>query len=174
MNPTTPHLVKITLVLTLLFTAGNVFSQIIYVSTAGDDGNTGDSWAQAYRTLFHAIDQADPGDDIWVAAGTYYPTFNSSDRDASFFLLNGVAIYGGFAGTETELSQRNIELNETILSGDINQSGDHDGNSYSVVDGSGVDQTAVLDGFTITMGNADGSVGGDGAPSRAGAGIFIN
>ncbi|TVR77992.1 MAG: DUF1565 domain-containing protein, partial [Saprospirales bacterium] len=148
----------------------NTFYVNVEVINPGD----GSSWACALEDLQDALDIAQPGDSIWVATGVYFPTFNPSDREASFFLLNDVAIYGGFAGTETELSQRNIELNETILSGDINGSGDHDGNSYSVVNGSGVDQTALLDGFTITMGNADGSVGGDGAPSRAGAGIFIN
>jgi hypothetical protein len=67
-----------------------------------------------------------------------------------------VAVYGGFAGTETARDQRNLVTNVTILSGDLN--GDDVGftnnseNVYNVVTGA---TGATLDGFTITAGNAN-------------------
>src|SRR5262249_5600427 len=95
------------------------------------------------------------------ASGTYTPT-TILDRTASFMFTSGVAIYGGFAGNEALLSQRDWIANPTILSGDL--LGD-DGpnfannteNSYHVVQSSEADASAILDGVTITGGNADGS-----------------
>jgi hypothetical protein len=63
--------------------------------------------------LNKAIFIANPGDQIWVAAGTYIPI--DEVRGHSFWLKNGVKIYGGFAGTESKLEQRNWVDNETIL-----------------------------------------------------------
>jgi hypothetical protein len=80
-----------------------------------------------------------------------------------------VALYGGFAGGETDLSQRDVAANLTILTGDLAGNDDPaefpDGpsyaeNSYHVMNGSDVDATAVLDGFTITGGNANTGSGG--------------
>jgi hypothetical protein len=103
------------------------------------------------------------GDDvqIWVAAGTYTP---GAARTDTFQLVNDVAIYGGFAGGETLLSDRDPDpaTNGTVLSGDLNGDdtanfGNRSDNSYHVVEAPiGVNNTAVLDGFTITGGNAEG------------------
>jgi hypothetical protein len=73
----------------------------------------------------------------------------------SFVLKNGVAVYGGFAGNETLREQRNFQINVTILSGDIGSVGNSNDNSYHVVVGSNSDNSAVLDGFTVTGGNAN-------------------
>lgn len=86
--------------------------------------------------------------------GTYNPTVPAG-REATFQLITGVAIYGGFLGTESSLTDRDWETNVTTLSGDIGIEGDTADNSYHVVTGSGTDATAILDGFTITSGNAD-------------------
>ena len=107
--------------------------------------------------------------EIWVAAGTYNPSYEidggygdySPDRHATFDIPSGVAVYGGFTGSEDEvdLSQRDWANNVTILSGDIDGNdaeGDRSGNSYHVVSFYSVNQNTVLDGFTITGGNADG------------------
>ena len=135
-----------------------------YVKPNGSDGNTGASWEQAFRTLQQALAVATAGDEIWVAAGAYYPDEGpgqtNNDRSSTFQLRNGVGVFGGFAGTETLRTQRNWVSNVTILSGNIDQSGDNSGNAYSVATGSATDATAVLDGFTVKDGNSDDSGGG--------------
>jgi predicted outer membrane repeat protein len=117
--------------------------------------NDGSSWTDAYTSLQAAITAASSGE-IWVADGTYYPT-GGTDRTIAFGLKNGVAIYGGFDGAETAFGDRDWTTNVTILSGDIGTPSDATDNSYHVVIGSGTDDTAILDGFTITAGNANGS-----------------
>ncbi len=130
---------------------------------------TGDcsSWANAC-TLQTALSVAVSGDEIWVGAGTYKPT-TGSDRSVAFQLKNGVGVYGGFAMTETLRSQRNWTANVTILSGDIGAAGNNSDNSYHVVTaGSGTNNTAILDGFTVTGGNANGSTD----PDDCGGGMY--
>ncbi len=119
---------------------------IYYVKSSGS-GN-GSSWAQAFGNPKDALAVATQGDQIWVAAGTYKP--GTSNRDDSFTLVSGVGMYGGFAGTETELEDRDPKANRTILSGDLAGA-----NSYHVIVADGVDNS-VLDGFTVTLGYADG------------------
>ncbi|MHC4140315.1 MAG: choice-of-anchor Q domain-containing protein [Planctomycetota bacterium] len=82
-------------------------------------------------------------------------------RSATFHLVNGVAVRGGFAGLGApDPDARDIAMYGTVLSGDLAGDDDTGGssaeNSYTVVTGSGTDAAAVLDGFTITAGNADG------------------
>ncbi len=115
-------------------------------------GICGADWTANACSLQNALSQAVSGDEIWVAAGTYRPTA-TGDRTVTFQLKSGVALYGGFAGTETLRSERDWATNVTILSGDIGTLGTVTDNSYNVVTGSGMDATAVLDGFTITGGN---------------------
>ncbi|GAB5519161.1 MAG: hypothetical protein RhofKO_14120 [Rhodothermales bacterium] len=148
-----------------------------YVNVAATGANDGTSWTNAFTSLQVALRGADSGDEIWVAAGTYYPDAGlgqaDGNRSASFQLKTGVTLYGGFAGSETSLGQRSIADNPTILSGDLDQNDGADfannsENAYHVVTATGPDATAVLDGFTITAGNADGS--GD---DRRGGGIYV-
>jgi predicted outer membrane repeat protein len=127
---------------------------VIYVKANATGANNGSSWTNAYTSLQAALAAAGNGDQIWVASGTYYPT-SGSNRSDTFSLKNGVAIYGGFAGTETLVMQRDPQVNVTILSGDIGASNQTKDNSYHVVVASGTNSSAVLDGFTIMRGNAD-------------------
>jgi hypothetical protein len=86
-----------------------------YVTVAGTAINNGTTWA-APKTLQTAIAAAVAGDEIWVAAGIYKPTTTNS-RTVFFAMKSGVAVYGGFVGTEGLLTERNIAANATILSG---------------------------------------------------------
>jgi hypothetical protein len=81
---------------------------LIHVATSGDDGNDGLSWSTAKRTVQAGVNAAQPGRQVWVAVGTYVENIS---------LKPGVALYGGFAGLETRLYQRNWRANETILDG---------------------------------------------------------
>ncbi len=132
-------------------------------------GWTGEACTFRYIDLQLALSMYFPGDEIWVAKGTYKPTCDTH-REATFQLKNDVAIYGGFTGSETTRSARNWAANPTILSGDIGKTGDKTDNSYHVVTGSGTNNTAILDGFVITGGNADGAQ----SPHNHGGGIYNN
>ena len=135
-------------------------ASVRYVKPVASGTGDGSSWADASDNLQAMIDASGTGDEVWVAAGTYKPT-TTNDRSISFVMKNGVAIYGGFNGTETLLSQRNWVTNVTILSGDIGTVGDNSDNSYHVIfnNNNGLNSTAVLDGFTITGGKTSGSFG---------------
>ena len=89
----------------------------VYVNVTATGTNDGSSWTNAYSSLQNALDNAASGNEVWVAAGTYSP--GSAVTDFFNVGVQGQAIYGGFAGTETMLSQRDIATNKTILSGDV-------------------------------------------------------
>ena len=122
--------------------------QVIYVNAAAPGGGNGKRWASAFNSLSEALEAAERGDSIWVGSGTYYPT-TDENRDASFTLKKGVSVYGGFQGSETQLSERDWGRNRTVLSGDIGKKGAADDNVCHVVRGA---DEAVLDGFVITGG----------------------
>ena len=144
---------------------------VVYVNAAATGGNDGSSWVNAYTSLPSALTAANSGDEIWVASGTYRPT-TTTNRDVSFPLKNGVGTYGGFLGTETLRSQRDPAANVTILSGDIGTPGSSSDNSYHVVTAdSTVTASTVLDGFTITGGNANGLSASN---QDRGGGMWVN
>ncbi|MCP4442062.1 MAG: T9SS type A sorting domain-containing protein [Aureispira sp.] len=129
---------------------------IIYVNHAAVGSNNGTSWTDAYTSLKAGLDAANSGSSIWVAGGTYMPTGNA-DRTMSFEVASGVKVYGGFAGGEGQLSQRDWATNPTVLSGDLGTQGDPSDNSYNVVRLQNTDTTTTLDGLIIEHGNANGS-----------------
>jgi hypothetical protein len=146
---------------------------IVYVDASAGGAGTGLNWTDAKTNLQDGMEMALSGDQVWVAAGVYYPDEGSAptedDPMTTFTLKNGVAVYGGFAGGETTLSERNWETNVTVLSGDIDQDDTTDSNgvvtdvgdiagtnAYHVVKGGGTNSSAILDGFTITAGRANG------------------
>jgi hypothetical protein len=146
---------------------------IIYVDDDAPAGGNGRTWETAYKYLQDALSAAQSGDKICVAEGTYKPDqgtgVTAGDRQATFQLINGVTIKGGYAGFgEPDPNARDIQLYKTILNGDLDGN-DIDvnypwglwneptrtENSYHVVTGSGTDPNTILDGFTITAGNAN-------------------
>ena len=102
-------------------------AEVIYVDADATGANDGSSWADAYNFLQDALTAAWSGDEIRIAQGIYTPDTNladpngSGDRTATFQLINGVTIKGGYAGEGTpDPNARDIELYETILTGDLN------------------------------------------------------
>jgi hypothetical protein len=150
-----------------------VAARTIYVDGSAAGAGDGSSWADAYADLQAGLSAARGGDEVWVAAGTYLPTVErggTGERYRAFQLAIGVEVYGGFVGTETSRDERRWRAHETVLSGDIN--GDdidsldsydlsREDNCYHVLyhsEEAVLDETAVLDGFTITGGNANGGL----------------
>ncbi|MBL7827620.1 MAG: DUF1565 domain-containing protein, partial [Saprospiraceae bacterium] len=162
----------------MLLLGWSLNAQTIYVKHNASGANNGASWANAYTSLEQALSVASPGQTIWVAAGTYKPTASS---DYTFPVADGMQLYGGFAGTESSLNQRNIAANPTILSGDINGddipgnfTDNRSDNSQHVVTCIELSSNpgVVVDGFTIRNGH---TLLGTGNPdlSRRGGGILI-
>lgn len=146
----------------------------VYVHASLATGaNDGTSWSNAFRgpdALPLALASASAGDHVWVARGKYRPS-STGVRSASFVIQDGVEVYGGFAGGETSLAQRDIAVNRTTLSGDLAGDDvllDFGDNSYHVVTTAGAGATALLDGFRVEGGNADGT----GVDAR-GAGVYL-
>ncbi len=142
----------------LLLSSGAVQGATTWYVKPGGTGSGNGSWGVAASSaqLATIIAGAAAGDQVWVAAGTYYPTTGTS-RTVAFTLKSGVAVYGGFNGTETSLGARNWTTNLTILSGDIGVAGVNTDNSYNVVVSTGNTAGTILDGFTIENGNANGA-----------------
>jgi predicted outer membrane repeat protein len=146
-----------------LFAAGD----ICYVDLDAGGSNNGSSWSNAFIDLQSAL--GDPlCAEVWVAEGTYYPT-SGSNRTIKFWIPEGVEVYGGFDGSETLRDQRDYETNLTILSGDIGTPGDDSDNTAQVVAMDADANTMVLDGFTITKGNANA-----GGPHVYGGGMSLD
>ncbi|MCK6455474.1 MAG: right-handed parallel beta-helix repeat-containing protein [Phycisphaerae bacterium] len=170
---------------------GATAQPILYVNASASGANNGSSWADAFVHLQDAFANAQPGSgvtQIWVAAGTYRPDESTvsptgtGDINATFLLIDGVALYGGFAGVEAQLNQRDFTTNLTVLSGDL---GADDApitpgfpqpswadNCYHVVSAMGVGGSALLDGFIVTHGHA--SAGGGPDPRAFGAALFVS
>ena len=172
-------------ILVLLITAMICLSahgKVIYVDADATGANGGTSWANAYVYLQDALADANDSDkpvEIRVAQGTYKPDQGVDqtlgDRQATFLLISGVKLRGGFAGSVAlDPNVRDVELHVTILSGDLNSDDvevvnpdfladepSRAENSYHVVTGRSTDETAVMEGFVITGGNADGPLLGD-------------
>jgi hypothetical protein len=128
-----------------------------YVNLAAPGADNGASWADAFTNLQSALSVAQSGDSVWIAQGTYYPT-SSTDRMISFEPRSGVRIFGGFAGTENNLSQRDWEIHRTILSGDIGIPGDSTDNTNNIMAFGAVEEGTLLDGLTFQGGYSEGFV----------------
>lgn len=176
-------LLSIVTLFAFVFAAPASAGDVAFVSASAKSGGDGVSWETAFDDLQDAIDLASNAKNgitqIWVTAGVYKPDRGSGDRDDSFAMLSGVGFYGGFAGGEKNLDERDPVANETILSADLqdNDVADADiidpsvfDNSFHVLIAEDVDASARLDGFSIVGGTAHGSP----FPRNVGGGIFID
>ena len=153
----------------------NLLPRTVYVDDDAEPGGNGTSWTLAYRYLQDALYEAgiDPTvAEIHVGQGTYWPDQDvgghviENDPLMTFQLLNGVALYGGYAGLSTggDPDEREVVHFPTTLDGTMEHT-----QAYHVVTASGTDATAILDGFWITQGHAYGP-----APHDQGGGICIS
>jgi len=170
-----------------LATATPLAEDVLYVKPESYGAEDCSSWDDACG-LQDALDTALYGDQIWVAAGIYTPTQQTDptdERSATFEMQSGVGIYGGFAGGETDFAQRDWGSNINVLSGDLdgNDLTDPTGvitdttnvngsNAYHVVSSEGVTETAILDGFSIAGGVADGDYSYEPCVDRCGGGMY--
>ncbi len=165
-----------------LWVPGAAAAATHYVDEVAPPGGDGSSWNTAFAYLQDALAVAQPGDFVLVAGGTYRPDRSTGspggngNRTATFSLESGVTLRGGYAGSGgADPDARDLALYETILSGDL-LGDDQPGfvnvadNALHVVTGSGVDASAVLDGFTIVGGNADFTA----TPFNAGGGLYCS
>jgi uncharacterized repeat protein (TIGR01451 family) len=181
-----------------LATPQTVHAQTIITVDADAPGPVRDglSWTTAYTSVQDALDLTNANGgvtyEIWVAEGVYYPDEGGGHVDnavsESFRIAwDNVQLYGGFAATETLRTQRDWLAHPTILSGDIDQNdANADGNfiaetwadlqgsnAYHVLWLDGVTNQSltaatVLDGFTVTGGNASSSS----PPNYLGGGLY--
>lgn len=156
---------------------------IVFVDRDATGADDGTSWENAFTQLQSALDAARIGNEIWVAEGRYVPTagydMNAdgrvATREQTFELKDGVAMYGGFAGTESMRDGRDPGSHPTVLSGDHDDNdafvdGSYMGygeNSFHVLVARMVGRASVLDGFTVSGGNANGP-----GSERMGAGLY--
>ncbi len=120
----------------------SIVPETFYVSTNGSDANDGKSWDTPFATLQKAINEAENigGGDIWVKSGEY-------DFGGEIELVEGVYIYGGFAGTEKSLEER-VDGNETVISG---------GGTHGIFAANGI-ENVKLDRLTLANGKAESGV----------------
>ncbi len=141
---------------------------VIFVRTdAPGPDHDGSSWSKAYLYLQDALEVAVAGQQIWIAKGAYKPDQSkdhpsgTGNRDATFDINDGIALYGGFAGNEDpetyDLAQRQLQLNESILSGNIGSTGTSTDNSYSIATLEGVGGSVVINGCLFQEAWADGT-----------------
>jgi hypothetical protein len=150
--------VGLSLLMSAICTEAN--AAVIRVCVDGNDSNSGINWAEAKETIQAAINAASQGDEIWVAAGTYHEHIKNKTKGPSGSeVAVDTALYGGFAGTETERGQRNWNLNITTIDGDGGPIPTPPESGTVITIDSGATQETRIDGFVITGGHAMGGGG---------------
>jgi predicted outer membrane repeat protein len=139
-------------VISLLGFSGIGAAKTIFITQEGK-GN-GESWENALSNIQIAISIAGENDQIWVKAGTYYPS-KTGNRKIPFFIDKSVQLFGGFSGTEIELSERDFYQNQTIFSGEIGNKTIAEDNSHNIFLIDLENGQVVLDGFTLKNGMAN-------------------
>ena len=147
-------------------------SQRYYVDAQANGSPDGLTWTTAFLDLHDALALALPGDEVWVAQGTYRPSA-TGDRHARYQLSSGVKLYGGFAGTEMLLAERQPGPYPTILSGDVGALGDSLDNTYTLLYLAYPDTATLVDGFTLRDAVANDPAALPDEPGQAGAALYV-
>ncbi len=165
-------------ILALLIASVALAQPALFVDAQGTPPvQDGRSWATAFTSLQSALAVARVTSDITeirVAGGVYRPAGFNSSPDIAFRMQNNLAILGGYAGSRYPNSNlRDIDVFRTILSGDLDQNdgpdfANNDENSYHVLTAVDVGPSALIEGFTVTGGAANGI-----NPNHRGGGVFI-
>ena len=160
-----------------------------YVAADGSETASGVDWANA-TTLQAALDKRIfSRDSLFLKAGVYTPTAKNSAgatvndaRDATYVLPDGIKIYGGFAGTETEAAGREMSrihsTNATIIEGDRGtmrtETDKNNGDNVKRLLYLGAGDTATLDGLTVARAfNSATGAAADGGGLRAESGSSV-
>ncbi|MCE5197954.1 MAG: choice-of-anchor Q domain-containing protein [Armatimonadota bacterium] len=148
------NILKITIIAACVLCIGQAaLAKTIHVKNAGTITGPGDSWDTAYRYLADALAVATAGDEVWVQEGGYTQAIT---------VPSGVALYGGFMGTETSLSQRPTFPRMPLTAYRSTIYGTHDNNRLVTIPNSATSATRV-DGFAIQTCNNGGITVGTGA-----------
>lgn len=161
-----------------IWTAGLQAQTVLYVDDSAPAGGDGLTWDTAMLSLQDAIELAAATptvEVINVAQGIYFPdrglSYTPGDRTASFNMVDDVVFAGGFAGFGAgDPNERDIDIFETVLSGEIGDPGTVVDNSYHVITSTGNSPTAILDGFTVQGGAANGP---SGTVAEQGGGLLV-
>ncbi len=171
-------LTRITYLLFICFAANISLEAQTYVNQSATGANDGTSWENAYTSIDSALAKTDSGE-ILLVGGTYRHDGDSTGVYRTYYVKSPVGIYGGFAGTEASLDERDVAANPTILTADWNGD-DIEGrldtlksdNSYHIVTvDSLITSPVTFDGLHFTGGAT--TLNGDlGQYDRRGAGIY--
>ena len=143
---------KISIFLFAIFFTVNLGAQT-YVKQDATGANDGTSWDNAYTSFSDALSNTTTGE-IWVASGTYKPGGMTPDSSSTFRISSEISVYGGFAGTEMNIADRDLTANVTILSGDIND--DDDASDLSLNKGDNIQHVMVVDSLILNAITIDG------------------
>ena len=153
----------------------------IFVNDSAQYSGDGNSWSQALSgnaescrypgqtLLYEVLKNAAPGTQFWLKKGVYKSSFTGS-RNQFYEVNKSIKVYGGFEGTEAEISERGNGV--TLFSGDYGLQGDSTDNARHVLKINSANatfsDTALLDRIQIRYGHADGT-----GEEANGAGIWI-
>ncbi len=144
----------------------SVQAKTLYVDANAVGLNNGSSWVNARRYLQDALADASAlakPVEIRIGQGTYRPDqgagVKAGDKAATFRMLNGVTIKGGYAGLSApDPNAWDPSLYQTRLWGDLADNDDFarlstaNDNTHHIVTASGTDANAILEGVTIARG----------------------
>ncbi|MCH7603821.1 MAG: hypothetical protein IIB54_13745, partial [Planctomycetes bacterium] len=165
MKPKKIVLIEYGIICLLVATFSASAQSVIFVDDSATDGGNGSSWALAYNNLQTALNVSFSGDTLHVAQGMYIaPRVVAPLLVDGFVLTSGIELLGGFAGPGfVDPDLRDPETFITILTGDTDGDDDTPGgsrsdNSFHVVFALSLSMETILDGLTITAGNANSTL----------------